>query len=154
MKEVIILGIGNRLMMDDGIGVRVVEELSSRNTHHNVHYVVGETDIYYCMQQIRESSNIIIVDAARLGNKPGAVNIIPLQNSSSNLIQSLFAHESHILNEIKLIGKNINGIFIGIEPYKIEYSINLSPVLQEQFFTIVDIIGNIIKTYIKDLLLE
>lgn len=44
MKEIVVLGIGNRLMMDDGIGVRLVEELDQREHVPYIRYVPGETD--------------------------------------------------------------------------------------------------------------
>ena len=152
MKEVLVLGIGNQLMMDDGIGVHVVEALSCRNTNSSVRYVVGETDIDYCLQQIRETSYIIIIDATCFGNKFGAVSVIPLHQASGNLSQSISVHEAHFLNEIKLISTYIEGIFIGIEPYKIDYSMSLSPVLQEQFLDIVNNIENIVEIYVKNIL--
>ena len=55
MKEVLVLGIGNRLMMDDGIGVLVVEELKKRNTNPYIRYIIGETDTYFCMNQMEEA---------------------------------------------------------------------------------------------------
>jgi hydrogenase maturation protease len=144
MKEVVVLGIGNRLMMDDGIGIQVVETLMKRNTNSSLRYVVGETDINYCLQQIIDASYIIIVDAAYLGNKPGTVSVAPMQQVLGDLRESISAHGYNFLNGIKLIGKKIEGILIGIEPYELDYSISLSPVLQKQFSEIVDVIENII----------
>lgn len=147
MKEVLVLGIGNRLMMDDGIGVHVIEELSRRSTNPVIRYVVGETDIYYCLHQIEEAVYTIIVDAAYPGNKPGTISIFLLQQVLKSPIQSISAHESHLFNEIRLIGKNIKGMLICIEPYEINYGISLSPVLQAQFLRIVDCIEKIIRTH-------
>ena len=42
-----------------------------------------------------------------------------LQQVLKNPIQSISVHESHLFNEIRLIGKNIKGMFIYIEPYEI-----------------------------------
>lgn len=47
MKELLVLGIGNILMMDDGIGVYIVEELKNRNTNPCIRYVIGETDVFF-----------------------------------------------------------------------------------------------------------
>lgn len=145
MKELIILGIGNRLMMDDGIGVLIVEELRKRDTNPGIRYVVGETDIYYCLDQIVDDSYVIIVDAAYLDEKPGTLSVIPLQQVSDSPVKQISIHDSHFLNEIRLSGKNIDGVFIGIEPYEIDYSINLSLALQSQFSEITDFVQRIIQ---------
>lgn len=144
MKEILVLGIGNRLMMDDGVGVYIVEALKKRNTNPSIRYVIGEADIYFCLKQMEESLFTIIVDAALLGNEPGTISVISLDQIFNNSIQPRSVHDSHLLNEIKMIDKNIEGLFIGIEPCEINYSLNLTSILQERFLKIVEEIENII----------
>jgi len=147
MNEVLVLGIGNRLMMDDGIGVYVVEELKERNTITGIRYVIGETDTYFCLNQIQESSYIIIVDAASFDKEPGTISTIPLQHVMKNSMQPISIHESHLLNEIKMRGKSFEGVFIGIEPYEVNYWPNLSTILQGQFNRIVEEIESIVISF-------
>lgn len=154
MKEVLVLGIGNRFMMDDGIGVYVVEELGKRNTNNDIRYVVGETDIDYCLNQIEEASYLIIVDAACLGKEPGAISPIPLDQifknpMHKNAMQSLSVHDSRLLNEIKMRGKHVEGVFIGIEAHEVGYDPNLSAILQEQFIKIVADVESIIVSFVR-----
>ncbi len=145
MIQVLVLGIGNRLMMDDGIGVYMVETLIERNKNPCIQYVVGETDIYYCLKHIEKASYAIIVDAAYFDKEPGAISTISLEQALNNSIYSISIHESHLLDEIKKTFKSIEGLFIGIEPYEINYYFGLSATLQEQYFKIVDEIENIIN---------
>ena len=148
MKEVLVLGIGNQLMMDDGIGVYVVEELKKRNTNSCIRYIIGETDTYFCLNQMEDALMTFIVDAAFLDKDPGTISTIPLDQVFKNPIQPITVHDSHLLNEIKLTGKSIEGIFIGIEPYAIDYSYGLSPILKAQYSKIIDEIENIIISQI------
>ncbi|WP_010250995.1 hydrogenase maturation protease [Acetivibrio cellulolyticus] len=145
MKSLMVLGIGNRIMMDDGIGIQVVEELAKRNTDPFIQYIVGETDIFYCLNEIKEASYSVIVDAAYLGEKPGTLSIIPLQQISETTIKSASAHDSHFINELRIGSKNIKGTFLGIEPYYIDYGTNLSPTLAERFIEIVNHVERIIQ---------
>jgi hydrogenase maturation protease len=147
MKEVLVLGIGNRLMMDDGIGVYVVEELKERNTNPGIRYVIGETDIYYCLNHIEEASYIIIVDAACFDKESGTISTIPLEQVLENPIQPISVHDSHLLNEIKVRDKGIPGAFICIEPHEVNYCPNLSTNLQEQFIKVVEDIESIIVSF-------
>ncbi len=147
MIEVLVLGIGNRLMMDDGMGVYVTEELKKRNTNPGIRYVVGETDIYFCLKQIKEVSSLIIVDAACLHNEPGSIITIPFYQVYKNREQLISIHDSHLFNEMIMEGKSFEGMLIGIEPYEIKYGIGLSIALQDKFPEIVDKIQRIIVSY-------
>ncbi len=146
MKDILVLGIGNRLMMDDGIGVYVVEELKERSTNPSIRYIVGETDIYYCLDQIEEASYIIIVDAACLDKEPGTISTIPLVPVLKNRVLPTSVHDSHLLYDIMPESKGIDGVFIGIEPAEVNYCPNLSKNLQEQFISIVEGIEGIIAS--------
>ncbi|ACL75431.1 hydrogenase maturation protease [Ruminiclostridium cellulolyticum] len=148
MKELIVIGIGNRLMMDDGIGVRVVEELKSKNTKADILYVVGETDVYYCLNQIEDALMVIIIDAVYLKKEPGSISIIPFDRASENYINPMSVHDCNLLGEMR--GKNIKGVLIGIEPYEINYSTSLSEVLESRYIRISEDIGDIIEDFTKN----
>ena len=145
MKEILVLGIGNRLLMDDGIGIYIVEELSLQNTNPNIKYVAGETDIAYCLEEIKETSFTFIIDAAILGKKPGEVTAIPINDTLNKINLPFSFHGIHLLEEIKFLGKQVNGVLIGIEPYKIDYFMGLSLVLKEQFSNIAEKIKKILQ---------
>lgn len=138
MKKVLILGIGNRLMMDDGIGVHVVEELCKRNSNPDVYCVAGETDVGFCLRQIGEASSVIIIDAAYFGKEPGAIYTIPIQQTLQCSPKSISFHKFDLFKELQIDGKSVKGMLIGIEPYKINYGMKLSDVLQNKFQDIVD----------------
>ena len=146
MKDILVIGVGNRLMMDDGIGVHVVEELKERSTNPGIRYIVGETDIYYCLDQIEEASYIIIVDAACFNKEPGTISKIPLLPVLKNRMLPTSVHDSNLLYEIMPGSKGSDGVFIGIEPAEVNYCPNLSKNLQEQFISIVEGIEDIIAS--------
>lgn len=98
------------------------------------------------MNQIEEAANSIIIDAAYLGNKPGTLSILPLRQVLKNPDQLISIHESSLLREIKITGKSIEGLFICIEPYEINYYQGLSSILQAEFRKIAKEMENIIIT--------
>ncbi len=146
MKKVLVLGIGSRLMMDDGIGVHIVEELGKRKTDTEVCYIAGETDVSFCMQQIEEDFLVIIIDAACLGKEPGTIYTIPLKQVLEGPQNTISFHEFDLFRQLKIDGKNIRGILIGIEPYEISCGVQLSDALQEKFEDIVNIVGTVIES--------
>lgn len=125
-----VIGIGNRLMMDDGIGVYIVESLAVRDKDQKNRYIIGETDIDYCLNNITEEDYIILVDAMVLGTEPGNISISPFAELtySKDLV---YSHDYHLLNLLKL--KAYKGILIGIEPYLIDYNFGLSEPLSKRF---------------------
>ena len=152
MKNILVLGIGNRLMMDDGIGVYVVEELNLRNRISEVSFVVGETDTNFCFRKIEQSSYIFIVDAAYLGSEPGSLEILNFRDVLENPLKSISSHNFGLLNEIAFSSKKPDGLFIGIEPYEINYFHGLSSNLQKKFPKIVENIESIISKNLSEIL--
>ena len=49
-----VFGIGNILLGDDGIGVKVVEKLneSIKSIGRDIEVIIGETDYLYCLNEI------------------------------------------------------------------------------------------------------
>jgi hydrogenase maturation protease len=77
MSTTLILGIGNNLLSDEGVGVHVIRFLE---THHadvpDVTYLDGGTLSFTLAEPIADHDNLIVVDAARLGQPPGTVKCL------------------------------------------------------------------------------
>ncbi|MBK5133653.1 hydrogenase 3 maturation endopeptidase HyCI [Candidatus Bathyarchaeota archaeon] len=76
-KKIVIAGIGNPIRNDDFVGVKIVQELKNK--------VPNEVQLYEC-ETVPESflepiielnpTHILLIDAALLGLKPGAIRLI------------------------------------------------------------------------------
>lgn len=77
MRTTLILGIGNYLLSDEGIGVHVVRYLEE---HHaatpGVTFLDGGTLSFTLAEPIASHDNLIVVDAARFGESPGTVRCL------------------------------------------------------------------------------
>jgi hydrogenase maturation protease len=71
----LVLGLGNTLRSDDGVGVHVVEALSELKTERNVTLRDGGTIGLALLSEIEESGALIAIDAAELGAEPGSVRV-------------------------------------------------------------------------------
>jgi len=129
MDKILVLGVGNRLMGDDGIGLYVVEKLMQENKDENVRYIIGETDMYFCLEQIKESEKLIIVDALDAGENPGDINIMRLDYSDKNINTGLSHHNLHLIDLIRLYNIKTKKILIGIRPFDISFKAGLSNIL-------------------------
>lgn len=123
------IAIGNRIMGDDAIGIRVLEELRTKIINQGIELIFGETDNEYALSKIVEGDLLFIVDSTYFELIPGTVTFTSIKDL---LIANNFTlqHQPSLIHLIKLYGINIYGYVIGIEVEKIELSIELSETLQ------------------------
>lgn len=148
IKKICILGIGNKLMMDDGIGAYIVEELKKHNMQENLNFVIGETDIDYCLDEIAKADYAAIIDAVKAGKNPGDITVLSLNDSVNKTNLGLSLHNLHFFHMIKYLNKNLKGIIIGIEPYEINYGFGLSSSLENMLPQILKKIDIVLKFFI------
>ena len=71
--KTLVLGIGNTLLTDEGVGVHVLQALESELAHlPDVTLLDGGTLSFTLAGPIEEADALIVVDAAHIKNKPGA----------------------------------------------------------------------------------
>ena len=148
MEKIIVLGIGNQLMMDDGIGIFLVEQLSMLNRTPHVSFLIGESDIDYCMDQIMKATFVIIVDAVFSGNKPGELTVYSLANLHEYQTLNISVHNFHLFQSLYQQKESKKGYLIGVEPYEIRFHIGLSKTLREKWKTILQDVSQTIDRLI------
>jgi hydrogenase maturation protease len=125
------IAIGNRIMGDDTIGIKVAEELSEKLINEKIEVIFGETDFEYALSKIDDGDLIFIIDSTYFELIPGTVTLTSINDLSlgNNLTSQ---HQPSLIHLIKLYGKNIKGFVIGIEIDKIEFSTELSETLKRK----------------------
>ena len=74
--RVLVLGLGNLLLGDDGAGLRLLKALSEEGPRAGVEYVDGGTQGLALMGYLENRSGVLILDAAGLGAEPGTVHVL------------------------------------------------------------------------------
>jgi hydrogenase maturation protease len=69
----LVLGLGNVLMGDEGVGVHVVRAVEKHTLPANVECLDGGTGGFTLLEPLQEASRIILIDAAADGNPIGTV---------------------------------------------------------------------------------
>jgi hydrogenase maturation protease len=130
---VMVLGLGNTLLGDDGVGVRVVQQLRTcRRTPSGVRFVDGGTLSFSLLGDIQNSDSLIVVDAAQLDEAPGTVHIYRDLAMDQFLLskRSCSVHEvslSELLDMSRLTGcLPARRAFIGIQPEMIDWNTEVS----------------------------
>lgn len=131
MKRVLVIGIGSLVMMDDGIGSRVVKAIESRLCKHGIASFAGETDFQCCFDEIKQDDLVIIIDAMAQGNQPGSIDAMSLRDALENRSGFRSQHEFSLFDLIDFHASQTQGYFIGIEPAIIDFGFDLSAPLKE-----------------------
>ncbi|MGM0812571.1 MAG: HyaD/HybD family hydrogenase maturation endopeptidase [Pseudomonadota bacterium] len=75
-RQVLVLGLGNILLSDEGAGVHVVKQLADTHTGlPDVEFMDGGTLSFTLADAIVTTDSLIVVDTAALGTEPGAVQV-------------------------------------------------------------------------------
>ncbi len=136
MGKIIVLGIGNQLMMDDGVGVCLVREMARLNKKPNIRYVIGESDIDYSLEQIEGARFVIILDAIFSGKEPGEISVIPFSSLPKQPILPISPHNLHLFEVLYQQKEMREGVVIGVEPCEIRFHHGLSNVLKRKWHRI------------------
>jgi len=130
----LVLGLGNTLLGDEGIGVHVIENMQKEYSDLNgVTFLDGGTLSFTLASYIEEADNLIIIDAAQLNSSPGDISVYEGEEMdqfvSSNRNKSV--HEVNI-NDILALAHLTDQLperraLIGIQPQFIDWSDSLSP---------------------------
>ena len=106
-SPVLVLGVGNVLMGDEGVGVHAVRELESRAWPANVTLLDGGTGGFHLLSHLAECGRVLMIDATLDGRPPGTVSVIE-PRYASDFPRALSAHDTGLKDLVEsaaLIGK-------------------------------------------------
>jgi hydrogenase maturation protease len=72
-KKTLVLGLGNVLMGDEGIGVHVVRALEEQSLPEGVECLDGGTGGFMLLEPLQSADHVLMIDAAADGNPEGTV---------------------------------------------------------------------------------
>ena len=150
-SRTVVLGLGNILMEDDGVGNYIVEELKTRSKFPGLRLESGETDTEFCLDVLEVAEKIILIDAAQTGSPPGTVSVFELNNEFFQSLPSAgMAHNFSLLHGMTIYGCQREGLLIGVEAASVNFRFGLSEELTEKLPGIIDAVTNQIESYLKD----
>ena len=73
VKKTLVLGLGNVIMGDEGVGVHAVRALEKLQLPSNIECLDGGTGGFVLLEPLQAAEHIILIDATDDGNPPGTV---------------------------------------------------------------------------------
>ncbi|MHC4130771.1 MAG: hydrogenase maturation protease [Planctomycetota bacterium] len=136
-KETIVLGLGNPLMSDEGIGVYIINEfLKQKDKFPLVDFIDAGTAGLSVIHLLAGRKKAVFIDCAYMETLPGKIKRFTPEDVKS--VKSLLHHSLHEADLLKIIecAKQLNQcpddvIIFGIEPQNICPGRMLSPPLRD-----------------------
>lgn len=151
MNRVTVMGVGNDLLRDEGIGVHVIKAMEGQQLPDGVKIVNGWVAGIDLLQEIQNTERLIIIDAIDAGNRPGTVyrfragEVDVMINRHKTSLHQVDLFET--LKLAKFLGGYPETVIIGIQPRDIVWGTELSPMLASLIPRILDVVRDEIRTF-------
>jgi hydrogenase maturation protease len=147
-EEILILGIGNVLLADEGIGVHAVRALESESLPGNAHLLDGGTGGFHLLSLFQQYLKIILIDATLDGREPGTVSLLK-PKYAKDFPQTLSAHDiglKDLVQSAALLGYSPEIFLVTVsisdqQPLEME----LSEAVRNSIGKVIEVVRKIIK---------
>ena len=130
----LVLGLGNLLLGDDGVGVHAVQALQQEEPLPGIVLLDVGTAVLEAASYLETAGRVIVVDAVRAGHEPGSIYRFNLKDAlSSPTIASMHGFDLPRVMALTRRKEPLEGIVIGMEPEIIDWSLELSTRLVSAF---------------------
>ena len=135
MTSLLVIGLGNPLRQDDGVGCRVIRELAARELPPEVELLDAGAVGLGLLDLIEGRERAIVVDAAEMGLPPGEfARFMPEQVLLKAKAESLSFHEAGLADALVLaevLGLSLPRLVIlGVQPQVMGWGEGLSPAVE------------------------
>jgi len=133
--KVLVLGVGNILLKDEGVGVRCVEKLLAEYAFApNVELMDGGTLGMALMDAIMGCDRLIVVDAVVNGGRPGEMYRLTGVEMGKSVAFKNSMHQTDLLETLatcKVLGTCPDTVVLGVEPKDFDpWGVELTPPVQ------------------------
>ena len=132
-EKLIVLGVGNKLKSDDGVGPFIINKLKDENIENeNFLFIDAETVPENFTGKIRKENptHLIIVDACLMDVQPGDMQIV---NKYEFANIGISTHSMSLSFFVKYLEKDTDFkiIFVGIEPETMDWGVRPTPIVEK-----------------------
>lgn len=142
--NILILGIGNLLLRDEGVGIHVVQKMKEMELSPGIEVMDGGTMGLNLLYYIENRDRVIVVDTVIVGDPPGTIYRFTDESLVQNKPMLRTAHGIDFTDVIKtaeMLGTKPKAIiFVGIEPSDMSEGIGLSEVIEKRVPTLIKMV--------------
>jgi len=147
--RVLVLGVGNILLKDEGIGPHTIEELRGESLPADVELLDGGTQILDTMLSQGPVEKLIIVDSVKTPDAPGSIYRFKPEAITEERGLKLSLHQATVIEALKILEfqkklpKEI--IIFGMVPKEMDWGLELSDELKAKVPELINLIKEEVK---------
>ncbi|MDD5454628.1 MAG: hydrogenase maturation protease [Candidatus Ratteibacteria bacterium] len=149
MERILVIGVGSVLRGDDGVGVRVIEELQKKKFSPKIKLLSGDISGLDLLKYFPEFPKVVIIDAVDMKLKPGDVKTFNFEQiKKSDFSDVVSTHGIKLLETLTLAEKLKilpEVTVIGIQPKNIAFNLDLTVEIKNKIPYIVKKIKKVIN---------
>ena len=151
-NEIVLLGVGNILLTDEGLGVHVVKDIKESFTFTpDITIIDGGTMGMELLTYMRGMKKILLVDAINGGEPAGTVYEFPHKELEQYFTEHISVHEVGMQDilRIRAIQEEPleDAVVIGVEPESLEIGFEPSEVVQRALLEVKDRVLNVLRQW-------
>ena len=151
-NSIVVLGVGNILLTDEGLGVHVVEDLKANYTFTpQISLIDGGTMGMELLTYMRGMKKILLIDAVNGGEAPGTIYEFPHRELEQYFTDHISVHEVGMQDilRIRAIQENPleDAIVIGVEPESLEVGFEPSAPVQKALPEVKDRVLRVLREW-------
>ena len=146
--RILVLGVGNSILKDEGFGVHVVTQMEARREElgipPEVDIIDGATLGLDLLYYIEGREKVIMIDIVNAGEEPGTLFRFTTEDIKTKVITKVSMHQVtlfDVLTMAELSGRMPGeAIIIGVQPGEIDWGEELSPAVEAQIPRVIELI--------------
>ena len=148
-----VLGIGNTLRGDDGIGPIIIDELMKRDLPDSIQlYDIG-SDAFSIIDHFEKEEPVLVIDCAQMGKEPGEVVKFDVKDENLPILDKAISIHgfgfSDVYKMAKNLYENIQCTIIGVQPKSLEFNTGLSKEVKNKIPSIIKMVMEETNKYVK-----
>jgi hydrogenase maturation protease len=142
--RVLVLGLGNVLLQDEGLGVKALRRLVEEyHLPDNVRFLDGGTLGMHLFPYLDGCTHLLILDAVETNNPPGTLARIAGPDLEQALSRKLSMHQAGV-SELLAVGRLLGNlpaqvVVCGLQPENVEWGLDLSPTIAGQMDRLINL---------------
>lgn len=144
VRRTLVLGIGNILMRDEGVGVRVIEAMRDLPMPADVELLDGGTSGVDLVDEVADRTKVIVIDAVKTDGKPGTTFRFGAADLIRDTERALSLHEFGLL-ETLMAAEHLGCapkevVIFGIQPKEVSVGLELSAEVAEALPKVIELV--------------
>ncbi|MGA2516463.1 MAG: hydrogenase maturation protease [Thermodesulfobacteriota bacterium] len=141
MGKILIIGIGNLLRRDEGIGVHVIERMEALELPDHVELLDIGTSTMDLISYLEGVRKLVVIDAMKAGGIPGTIykcrpeDLLPAEDGPISL------HEIGLIETLDMAkkkGLEMDTVIFGVEPKVLDWGMELSDEVKSKIPAIIE----------------